>query len=264
MIARALLGKRFRRIDNLLAPNLHPAALRTHSQTDKSTIRVGLFTGCIARVTERAPLQATIQVLEQLGVEVIIPKTQGCCGALHQHDGHPGEARRLATQNQSAFNLQPLDAIIYTASGCGAQLEAVDAGFSAPVMEVCHFLNRYEWPDTATLTPCDKEVQIHSPCSLNHKSEVARILEKIPQLKAAELLHQDCCGAGGSLVLKHPALADRLRNRAIAKLPNKSSPWLVTTNSGCAMHLRAGLKEAQVDTQVLHPIELIARQLTIR
>ena len=46
---------------------------------------------------------ATVRLLAANGFEVITPRTQRCCGALHAHAGEREEARRLARQNLEAF-----------------------------------------------------------------------------------------------------------------------------------------------------------------
>jgi len=264
-LARLLLGRRFRRLDNLLPQKVLLTPLTAHPPLSPSTLRIGLFTGCIARITERAPLLATIKVLEQLNVDVVIPNNQTCCGALHQRSGHSNEARRLEQANHNAFNAKSLDAIIYTASGCGAQLS--DSGaFDTPVMEICQFLAQIHWPADSKLAQCSEEALLHTPCTLKNNlgkgNETSRLLEKIPGLKLTHTLHGDCCGAGGSIMVEHPVMSGQLRTPLIEDVALKAPHWLLTSNTGCAMHLRAGILEAQLNTRVIHPIELIERQLT--
>src|SRR5690606_14451670 len=83
---------------------------------------VGLFLGCVARLTDVSTLNAAIFVLNRPGYTVHVPPAQACCGALHQHGGNSSEAADLALRNVSAFQTLSLQAIISTASGCGAQL----------------------------------------------------------------------------------------------------------------------------------------------
>ena len=42
--------------------------------------RVALFTTCLADFAAPGPLAATIAVLEAIGVEVVVPRDQTCCG----------------------------------------------------------------------------------------------------------------------------------------------------------------------------------------
>ncbi|MCH1928369.1 (Fe-S)-binding protein, partial [Shewanella sp. C31] len=65
--------------------------------------RVGLLLGCAQRVLRPAINQATIKVLQENGVEVLVLKEQACCGALNLHAGDREGARALARQNLKAF-----------------------------------------------------------------------------------------------------------------------------------------------------------------
>jgi len=79
---------RVRRLYNLL-PNLDavPPLEPIYPAVFNRQARVGLFTGCVARITERSALDAAIRVLNHLGMEVVVPPLQRCCGAMHQGEG---------------------------------------------------------------------------------------------------------------------------------------------------------------------------------
>src|SRR3954451_207319 len=83
---------------------------------------VGLFLGCIARLTDAPTINAAIVVMNRLGYTVYVPRLHTCCGALHQHGGELEEAQKLVNRNIGAFEGLDLQAIVSTASGCGAHL----------------------------------------------------------------------------------------------------------------------------------------------
>ncbi|MCZ6515377.1 MAG: (Fe-S)-binding protein, partial [Acidobacteria bacterium] len=89
--------------------------------------RVAFFAGCIANLSFSELNEATVRVLARNGCEVVIPKDQVCCGALHVHSGVPGTARSLGRRNFKAFaelvDGGKLDAIITNAAGCGSVLK---------------------------------------------------------------------------------------------------------------------------------------------
>ena len=66
---------------------------------------------------------ATARVLQQNGCEVVVPRGQVCCGAIHYHSGVEGPALDLARPNLAAFDPDDFDAIIVNAAGCGAMLK---------------------------------------------------------------------------------------------------------------------------------------------
>src|SRR5438067_1013895 len=86
--------------------------------------RVALLAGCVQRVYFPEVNAATLRVLAAEGCEVIVPRTQGCCGALSLHAGRDGEARELAGALVASFP-EDVDAIIVNAAGCGSHLKTL-------------------------------------------------------------------------------------------------------------------------------------------
>ena len=75
--------------------------------------------------------------------------------------------------------------------------------------------------------------------------------------------NQNCCGSAGSYMLTHKETADALLEKTLAPLKKQPTNYLLSSNIGCAMHLRAGLKQAGLNTEVLHPVSLLAQQLKV-
>lgn len=69
---------------------------------------VGLLAGCVGSVLFQDVNRQTIRLLQRAGCEVIVPKNQGCCGAIHHHGGQIDQAKAFARANIDAF-LQPSD-----------------------------------------------------------------------------------------------------------------------------------------------------------
>ena len=65
--------------------------------------RVGLLSGCVMPLAQAATMEATVRVLTRNGCEVVVPPTQGCCGALNLHFGDVVQAQRMARRNIDAF-----------------------------------------------------------------------------------------------------------------------------------------------------------------
>src|SRR3990172_5459 len=82
--------------------------------------RVALFTGCVGDAIFRPTNWATARVLQQNGCDVLVPKTQACCGAIHFHAGSSEPARQFADKNVGAFACDEVDAVIVNVAGCGA------------------------------------------------------------------------------------------------------------------------------------------------
>ncbi|MEO7559602.1 MAG: (Fe-S)-binding protein [Nitrosospira sp.] len=261
---------------------------------------VGLFLGCVARLTDVATLNSAIFVLSHLGYTVHVPSMQTCCGALHQHGGDRQAAAQLARQNMTAFERLGLNlhAIISTASGCGVQLteyplcnasgtpepptlqplnaEEEQSGewlqskqavnFSAKVMDISAFLAKAEGWDDIKLQPLPHKIAVHEPCSLRNvlrgSSHSYALLARVPGAQIAPLAGNDqCCGAAGTYFLDQPEMARVLLRDKITMLDASGARYLATSNVGCAMHIASALRETGSEIEVLHPVTLLARQM---
>ena len=230
---------------------------------------VALFLGCIARPLDHSVLHASIRVLNAMRFNVDVSKGQGCCGAMDAHAGDVDTARKLARKNILAFGNEHAE-IISTASGCGVQLQdypelAVEGAkdFSARVHDVMHFIqmNINHLPE---LQPLAGHAVVHAPCTLKNgmrEGGALQVLQMIPGLQVEPLRHQDCCGAAGSYLFEHVETADRLGTRLLDSLGTDIPDIFVTSNIGCALHLRRLAQERGLNMEILHPVELLARAL---
>jgi glycolate oxidase iron-sulfur subunit len=109
-------------------------------------------------------------------------------------------------------------------------------------------------------------VAVHEPCShrnlLRDTAAVYALLARIPALEIVSLDgNGTCCGAAGTYLLEHADTAQTLADDKIRHLATLAPRYLVTTNTGCAAHLAARIRAAGLAIEVLHPVELIQRQL---
>jgi glycolate oxidase iron-sulfur subunit len=84
---------------------------------------VGMLTGCVQSVFFPQVNAATARVLAAEGCDVIIPRGQGCCGALSLHSGRVAEAARFAAGAIEAFEAAGVDAIVVNSAGCGSAMK---------------------------------------------------------------------------------------------------------------------------------------------
>jgi glycolate oxidase iron-sulfur subunit len=257
------------RVSALASPDRYPASpdgdarptTVSGSTPDASASdRAALFRGCIARLSQQPTESAAARVLTRLGFDLEIPDDQDCCGAIHRHNGYPDTADRLVARNAAAFEGRTL---IGFASACVAELAGHD-GIDA--LEICRFLVERPWPRAAVLAPLPATVAVHEPCSqrnqLRDRRSVYQLLGLVPELKVTPLAGNDrCCGAAGTYLTAHPKTALALAAPKIDALKHLKPTYLATTNTGCALHLEARARDAGLDIEVLHPVELFDRQL---
>lgn len=232
---------------------------------------VGLFLGCVARISDAETLLSSIRLLTQLGYTVHVPRKQTCCGALHQHSGRIEEAAIFAGSNQQAFSGLDIQAIISTASGCGAQLleHAAQGGTdNPPVLDISQFLARQDWTEIK-FNALPKKVVVHEPCTLRNVLHAAdlnySLLALIPELEVQALGgNEQCCGAAGTYFLDQPEFAAALLDAKVAALKETGADFLATANIGCALHISNGLLKKGIEIEALHPVTLLARQMCLQ
>jgi glycolate oxidase iron-sulfur subunit len=234
---------------------------------------VALFLGCVARLIDTETNRSAIFVLNRLGYTVHVPRTQTCCGALYQHSGRMTEVAQLIQLNKGAFANLQLDAIISTASGCGAHLTERCAqypaeNFSAPIVDINKFLAEQDWSEV-NITPLPKKVVVHDPCSLRNVLQASdypyQLLAHIPGIELMELAgNNQCCGAAGTYFFDQPEIAETLLNEKMTALDGVEAHCLVTSNIGCSFHIASGLSNQGKKIALLHPVTLLARQMGIQ
>jgi glycolate oxidase iron-sulfur subunit len=229
--------------------------------------RVGLLTGCVQRHLFPHVNRDTVKLLSLAGYDVVVPRAQGCCGALDLHAGRIDEFRTQATALCGAFSAD-LDFVVTNAAGCGSAMkeyghwvrDARTKDFADRVRDVSEVLAKVELP----LTRIEATVTYHDACHLAHgqrvRGEPRELLRRIPGLTLVELPESDlCCGSAGVYNLFEPDMADRLLERKVARVVETGARIVATGNPGCLLQITKGLRARGVTVEVVHPIELLAR-----
>jgi glycolate oxidase iron-sulfur subunit len=240
-------------------------------------LRAGLVGGCVQRVFFHSVNAATIRVLAAEGIEVVVPRGQGCCGALSLHAGREEEARRLARDLLERFEDEALDVVVVNAAGCGSHLKdlghlfAADPEFgpraralAAKVKDVHELLA--SMPARARRAPLRARVAYHSPCHLGHAQRLndapRALLRSIPELELVEIADgEQCCGSAGVYNLVEPASAVMVGRRKAENVLATGASIVASANPGCSLHIRRMLAERGADLPAEHPIELLDRAI---
>jgi glycolate oxidase iron-sulfur subunit len=237
--------------------------------------KVLFFTGCIQEAFLAAVNQATLRVLQHNGFEVYTPEMQTCCGAAHIHLGDVDGAKQLARQNIDVFlaNSDQYDAIICNAGGCGLALKEyphllqddpkyaeLAEQFSANVQDVNEFLfTHLHTPPTGKI---EKIATYADSCHLRHGQGIVKqpreLLKSIPGLKYVELQHPDrCCGSAGVYNIAQVDTANEVLDAKIEDIASTGAELVITSNTGCHMQLMAGLRQAGLQADVMHVVEVL-------
>lgn len=232
-----------------------------------------LHTGCVMHVAFAHVHEATVRVLVRAGLSVVVPSSQGCCGAIAVHAGDLDFGRTLAKRNILAFECSGADVYVVNAAGCGSALKeyrnffADDAEwgpraerFSARVRDVTEVLDAIGLG--SRLGPLDAAVTYQEPCHLAHAQRVRgaprRLLGMIPGLRLTEMNESAvCCGGAGIYNLTQPDMSNRLRRRKVKNVLATGASVIATANPGCAIQIEAGLRENRSRAVVKHIVELL-------
>ncbi len=276
---RAGLFERLRAMIEL-APSRVPnreayEAQRLHPATAPRRARVALLNGCAQSVLDPGINGATIRLLNRLGVEVVLPKGEACCGALVHHMGRDAESHAQAANNIAVWTREiegeGLDAILITASGCGTTIK--DYGFmfrddpalaekaarvSALAKDVTEFLSDL---DLQPARETGLTVAYHSACSMQHGQKITEAPKRI--LRGLGFRVKDvpeghiCCGSAGVYNILQPEIAGRLRDRKVGNIARLKPDVIATGNIGCITQIGEGLAAQGSPVPILHTVELV-------
>ena len=231
---------------------------------------VSLFAGCLSKQLDPIIVNTSIKLLNRLGYGVYVPGQQVCCGALHLREGNQQQAVTFAKTNINTFNQQEnITAVISLVNGCTTQLREYSQlktteSFTPEVKDIIEFLAEIDWPEDIKFKPLDKKVALQIPCSLQNilraEDKLLALIKHIPDL-SLDTIYNRCCGAAGSYFLRHPQLSDQLKEQAITQLNQSSPDYIISSNLGCALQLKAGLSQGKNTPHVIHPVVLLEQQL---
>ncbi|MEQ9813070.1 MAG: glycolate oxidase subunit GlcF [Azospirillaceae bacterium] len=246
---------------------------QTFSAEGPRRARVALLSGCAQQVLDPAINEATVRLLTRLGVEVVVARDAGCCGALVHHMGREREAQAAAARNIRSWSAElaehggeGLDAVIINASGCGTTIKdyghllAGDPALAGPALEIAglaqditEFVDTLGMPEIAT--GAGVTVAYHSACSMQHGQRIRtapisllrRVGFDVREVPDGHL----CCGSAGTYNLLQADLAGQLRAAKLDNIRKTGARIVATGNIGCMTQLSTD------ELPVVHTVELL-------
>jgi glycolate oxidase iron-sulfur subunit len=273
-IARLLPDARLRAMIAMAPRRLPPVSRNDDPQTFAAIgprrARVALMTGCAQKALNTDINDATIRLLTRAGIEVVVPRGMGCCGALTQHMGREEPARAFAAANIRAFMAEKaagLDAIVINTSGCGTTVKDYGHLFARDAMapqarevaalarDVTEYLAEIGLP-AINGKAAGLRVAYHAACSLQHgqkvKSAPKDLLIQAGFTVVEPVDSHLCCGSAGTYNLLQPQISGELRARKVAALEAKAPLIIAAGNIGCMSQIALGTK-----VPVVHTVELL-------
>jgi glycolate oxidase iron-sulfur subunit len=230
-----------------------------------------LLDGCVQPALAPQINAATRRVLDALGINTLIARNAGCCGALSQHLSATAEARDFIRNNIDAWwpaIENGAEAIVVTASGCapmvkdyGRLLADTDyagraARVSALAKDVSEVIDVEKAVQTLGRSSTEQRVAFHSPCTLQHGQGICGVVEHLLESLGYVLTpvanSHLCCGSAGTYSILQPGMAAVLRSNKLQALQDGKPDLVATANIGCLVHL-----SSEADVPVKHWIELL-------
>lgn len=257
-------------------PEIHQSTHQKYKNVDiipakgNSKAQVAMLKGCIMDVMFSDINQSTINVLTHNGNDVVLPKNQTCCGALHIHAGDRETGKKLAKQNIEAF--QDAHKVVVNAAGCGCALKeypelfrhdpewkAKAEVFSEKVEDISKYLydTGYEKPQSAI----NKRITYHDACHLAHgqgvRHEPRQLLKDIPGVDYVEQPNADtCCGSAGIYNITNPEMASAVLERKMENVPSDVE-MISMGNPGCMLQMAIGVQKYGRGGKIVHTVQLL-------
>ena len=241
-----------------------------------------LLEGCVQPSMAPNINAATARVLDAAGIECVLARGQGCCGAVKYHlaDERGGLAQMRANVDAWWPHIErgAVEGIVINASGCGTLVKDYGhllrhepryaeraARVSALARDLSELLPDLVAALRGRVRPPAGVLAWHAPCSLQHGQQLRGGVEQ--QLGAlgfalrppAQEAHL-CCGSAGTYSVLQPELSLRLRERKLGHLLGERGAErpaaVLSANIGCITHLQAG-----TELPVRHWVELLDEAL---
>jgi glycolate oxidase iron-sulfur subunit len=245
--------------------------------------KIGFFAGCGANHIFTDAAFALSEIGRLLGLNILAPRAQGCCGLPALASGDLETARQLARQNVEAFSGMELDGLVSVCASCGHQAlswpDLIDPGdpLHTKALELAS-LHRdasgwlFDNTDIAARLGAVKRpperVYYHAPCHLRFGTGAddgpLRLLSETASIKLVNGgISPACCGHGGSFNAKHHDLSMEIFAPYGKKVMDARPDLVVTGCTGCLLQFTEGvhLLGRAGQTGVCHPLSLVRRLL---
>jgi len=266
-----------------------PAAGRTRR------LKVAYFVGCSANLIYTNIGFSVVDVLSRLGVEVIVPREQGCCGLPVLNAGDFVTARSMARKNvetlRELVRRERLDAVVVSCSSCGLALRreyssvlGVDAsGLSELVMDVSEFIVKKAGLESLEalfaaqraaggqagrrgVAPPEVVVTYHDPCHLRRgqgvKDEPRRMIGALPGVRFVEMRDPDrCCGGAGLYSFTQYEMSKAIAAHKVRAIVDSGASAVLTGCASCVMQMEDALRQAGASHRVMHVVEFVSERL---
>ncbi len=242
--------------------------------TERSPItgkRVQLMATCLCDAFYDDVAAATVEVLEHLGVTVVFPEGQTCCGQPAFNGGDWAASRRVVRHTVRTFAGE--DPVVVPSGSCaammfhGAVLEFEKesdlpevAALGRRTWELADFivngLGVKAWPGSYPAT-----VAFHRACHTRGTASgeaALALLRSIHGLKLAEFGEgEQCCGFGGTFSVSFPNISSAMGELKLEHMRAANPDVVVSGDMSCMMHLGGLAAKEGKPVKTLHLAQVL-------
>ena len=243
-------------------------------------MKVGLFIPCYVDAFYPVVGVATYKLLQHLGLDVVYPEKQTCCGQPMANAGFEKQAIPLAEKFEEKFN--DFDYVVSPSVSCTAfirfnypRLLNHDCETAKRCMDVVEFLHDVVKVDRR-LGTFPYKVSLHNSChgvrelGLSSPSEqhvakfnkIKDLLELVDGIQVVEPERLDeCCGFGGMFSVEETAVSAQMGRDKVERHIQTGAEYVTGPDCSCLMHMAGVAKKQKMNIQFKHVVEILAAGL---
>ncbi|KAA0259528.1 (Fe-S)-binding protein [Deferribacter autotrophicus] len=231
------------------------------NRAENEKMKVIFYPGCAINMIYFEWGEKIVKLLNKLGVTVIVPEVNYCCGIPAATMGKQEMMKALLEKNYEYFEKYDTEYVITACPTCNHSLADLgeNLGLEVPdkkFMDILIFLDKVLDIRLSSIT--DKKVTLHIPCHYD-KDFVDDMTEYVASISSdfVSLENQSCCGFGGTFNLKNYDKSVVFSVDKAKEVESKEIEILFTPCPGCAINLTDGVMHVNANCKVLHPVEVI-------
>lgn len=246
-------------------------------------MRVGLFIPCYVNAIYPQVGIATYKLLKNLGLDVVYPINQTCCGQPMANAGYQQQAHQLALRFEDLF--KGFDVVVGPSASCVAFVKENYPNILSGEQHLCHtpglikdvieFLHD-DLKITSLPSRFAHKVSIHNSChgvrelhlsspserNIPYMNKIRNLLELVEGIEVAEPERIDeCCGFGGMYSIEEPEVSACMGRDKVLDHMKTGAEFITGSDSSCLMHMQGVIDRQHYPIQTIHAVEILAANL---
>jgi L-lactate dehydrogenase complex protein LldE len=234
-------------------------------------MRVALFVPCYIDQFYPQVAVASLELLEKLGCEVVVPTEQTCCGQPMANSGFASATEGCDTN--FTHNFEDFDYIVGPSGSCVLHVKEHHPSekIRNSVYEICEFLMDVLKVTSLSAT-FPHRVGLHQSChgqrglrlsSMSERNEkpFSKLQELLSMVSGIEVLmperEDECCGFGGTFCVSEEAVSVKMGQDRIKEHDANAVEYITGADTSCLMHMEGILRRQGSKVQVKHIVEIL-------